>query len=79
MEVPKELLDKWAVLRSPGDPKEIAELMPEEIRVVPQTIRNVFNDGQCSDDVFTAMADFYQAKADNVAKYLLPAGTNQQG
>lgn len=70
MEVPKELLEKWKVLRSTGDPQEIVASMPEGQRVVEQTIRNVFSDGKCSDEVFDAMADFYQKKAEKVKQYI---------
>ncbi len=70
MEVPKELLEKWKALRSAGDPQEIAALMPEETRVVDQTIRNVYTEGKCSDEVFDAMASFYQKKAEKVKQYI---------
>jgi hypothetical protein len=70
MEVPKILLDKWKVLRSPGDPQDIIASMPEEKRVVEQTIRNVYSDGKCSDEVFEAMAEFYKNKAEKIAQYI---------
>ena len=70
MEVPQALLDKWKVLRSAGDPQEIVTSMPEEKRVVEQTIRNVFSDGKCSDEVFEAMAEYYRKKAEKVKQYI---------
>lgn len=70
MEIPKELLDKWQVLRAKGDPKKIVESMSQDERVVEQTIHNAFNDGQCSEIVFKAMADFYKKRAETIAQYL---------
>lgn len=70
MEVPKEILDKWAVLRSPGDAEKIVAGMPEEDRVSDETIRRVFLNGKCSDEVFKAMAEFYEQKANLIKEYL---------
>jgi hypothetical protein len=70
MEVPQALLDKWKVLRSPGDPQEIVASMPDESRVVEQTIRNVYSDGKCSDEVFDAMAEYYKKKAEKIKQYI---------
>lgn len=70
MEVPKELLEKWKALRSAGDPQEIVATMAEENKVVDQTIRNVFSDGKCSDEVFEAMAEYYKKKAEKVKQYI---------
>lgn len=70
MEIPKELLEKWQVLRAKGDPKKIVESMSQDERVVEQTIHNALNDGECSEIVFKAIADFYQKRADVIAQYL---------
>lgn len=70
MEIPKELLEKWKALRAHGDPKEIIALMPAEQRVSEQTIRVAFNEGQCSEPVFLAMAEFYKKRAETIAQYL---------
>jgi len=70
MEVPKELLDKWQALRSPGDLEKICESMPQDIRVSKETIRRVFTEGQCSSDVLKAVGDFYEERISTIAKYL---------
>ena len=70
MEIPKEILDKWSVLRSPGDAEKIAASMMENIRVSDETIRRVYKDGKCNDEVFKAMAEFYESKANLIKEYL---------
>jgi hypothetical protein len=70
MEVPKELLEKWKQLRAHGDTEKIASSMPEETRVSDETIRRVFSQGQCNDDVFKAMASFYEERAEMIKQYL---------
>lgn len=70
MEIPKEILDKWAVLRSPGDAEKIASGMPEDERVSDETVRRVYKDGKCNDQVFKAMAEFYEQKAEMIKEYL---------
>ncbi len=70
MEIPKDILEKWKALKATGDPKKIVESMPDNERVVIQTIHNAFNDGHCSEAVFKAMGDFYKKRADTIAQYL---------
>lgn len=70
MEIPKALLEKWKALRAYGDPKAIADSMSEAERVTEQTIRNAYKDGECSEPVFKAMAEFYRKRAATVAQYL---------
>lgn len=70
MEVPKEILDKWAALRSPGDAEKIAASMDETERVSDETIRRVYKDGKCNDQVFKAMAEFYEQKVEMIKEYL---------
>lgn len=70
MEVPKEILEKWAALRSPGDAEKIATGMTEDERVSDETIRRVYKDGKCNDQVFEAMAKFYEQKAEMIKVYL---------
>lgn len=70
MEIPKELLEKWKVLRSQGDTKAIVDSMPDGQKVNPQTIRNAFNEGECNPEVFKAMAEFYTKRAESIAPYL---------
>lgn len=73
MEIPKELLKKWKVLKAFGDPGDIVLSMPEHERVSEQTIRNAFENGKCSEMVFKAMAEFYQKRAEIIAQYVHPA------
>jgi len=70
MELPKEILEKWKQLRSHGDTEKIASSMPEEVRVSDETIRRVFTNGQCNEDVFKAMAAFYEERAELIKQYL---------
>lgn len=70
MEIPKEILNKWAVLRSPGDAEKIAAGMPDDERVSDETVRRVYKDGKCNDQVFKAMAEFYEQKAEMIKEYL---------
>lgn len=70
MIVPKEILKRWLVLKSPGDPEKIAALMPKMDKVSGETIRRAFKEGKCSDSVFKVMAQFYEQKAEMIAQYL---------
>lgn len=70
MEVPQEILAKWKQLRTHGDAEKIAQTMPEATRVSDETIRRVFVNGQCNDDVFKAIADFYEARVEMIKQYL---------
>lgn len=72
MEVPQELLEKWKMLRAHGDTEKIAASMPEDVRVSDETIRRVFAQGQCNDDVFKAMAAFYEERSELIKQYLMP-------
>lgn len=70
MVIPQELLEKWKVLRSEGDPEKIAQSMPEDTRVSDESIRRAYTHGKCNDDVFKAMADYYEEKANLIKEYL---------
>lgn len=70
MEVPKGILKKWIGLKSPGDAAQIVSTMTDGNRVSDETIRRVFKEGKCSDEVFKAMADFYEKKAEIISQYL---------
>lgn len=70
MEIPKELLDKWKLLRSHGDTEKIASGMAEAVRVSDETIRRAFQTGQCNEDVFKAIASFYEERAEIIKQYL---------
>ena len=60
------VLQKWTELRSENDTQRIAEIA----EVTPQTIRNAFNEGKCSDEVFEAMANYYKEKDELIKSYL---------
>lgn len=67
MKIPTELLEKWQVLRSAGDSQKIIDTM--ETKVSDSTISNAFKTGQCSDELFEAMAEYYQGKKERISKY----------
>lgn len=67
MILPKELIEKWQVLKSPGDAAKMAERAPE---YSDETFNRAFRDGKCNDDVFKVIADFYEEKANLIKQYL---------
>ncbi len=66
MQIPEELLSKWKALRSQDDTEKIAE----DAKTTSQTIRNAFNWGKCSDEVFKCMAAYYENKAEVIKQYI---------
>jgi hypothetical protein len=67
MKIPEKILKKWEVLRSPGDSEKLAERIPGS---TPETFQRAFRERKCRDEVFEAMAAFYQEKSDLVKQYL---------
>lgn len=67
MKIPEELLKKWNDLKSFGDGRKIAEKNPE---ITNMDVSRAFNQGECSDRVFEAIADFYKEKEEKVKEYL---------
>lgn len=67
MILPKELMEKWAMLRSPGDTGKMAEKLPGTSM---ETFNRAFREGKCNDDVFKIMAEFYEEKAKLIKEYL---------
>jgi hypothetical protein len=67
MVIPQELMEKWKVLRSPGDAAKISEQIGD---CSEETINRAFREGKCSDEVFKGIADFYDAKAKLIREYL---------
>lgn len=67
MIIEKDLLDKWKALRSPEDTGKLAEKMEGGY---PELFARAFRDGKCNDEVFKAMADFYEGKAKLIKEYL---------
>lgn len=66
MKIPEELLNKWKSLRSHGDNTRIAE--KKNVTVVD--VSRAFTFGECSDDTFKAIAEFYKEKEEIVKEYL---------
>lgn len=67
MEIPKKILDKWKVLRTPGDSDKMAEMLPG---TAGETFNRAFREGRCRDDVFKIMGDFYEEKVRLIKEYI---------
>lgn len=67
MEIPDKLIKKWTLLRSPGDAEKMAEKLPG---TAAETFNRALRDGKCRDEVFTVIAEFYEAKANLIREYL---------
>ena len=67
MEIPKKLIAKWKVLRSPGDSEKMADRLEGS---AAETFNRAFREGKCRDDVFKTMADFYEQKTELIKEYL---------
>lgn len=68
MQIPSELLKKWDALKSEGDPQKIADTVAGGC--TSQTVRNAFKTGKCSDELFKAIADFYEQKLELIKEYI---------
>lgn len=67
MKIPAKLIKKWEVLRSHGDADKMAEKLDGS---AAETFNRAFRKGNCRDDVFKVMADFYEEKAVLIKEYL---------
>ncbi len=67
MIIPKKLQDKWTVLRSSGDAEKMSEKLPGS---AAETFNRAFRKGECRDEVFKVMADFYEEKTMLIKEYL---------
>lgn len=67
MVIPKKLIDKWQVLRSPGDSEKMADRLEGS---AAETFNRAFREGKCRDEVFKVMADFYNEKAEFIKQYV---------
>jgi hypothetical protein len=67
MIITEELLDKWKALRSPEDTSKLAEKLEGGY---PELFARAFRMGKCNDEVFKAMADYYDEKASLIKQYL---------
>jgi len=63
MQVPKEIINKWKILRSHGDNKRIIASTTDS--VYPQQIARVFEIGSGPDRVVNALQKFYAQKEKN--------------
>ena len=67
MIIPKKILSKWQVIRSPSDTKKLSDLMGGKYR---EAFARAFKTGKCSDEVFEVMAKFYEDKAKKIKGFL---------
>jgi len=67
MVISKKILAEWKKLRSHGDGKRIAEKNPN---INDMDVSRAFKLGRCSDEVFTAIAKYYNTKASKMAGVL---------
>ena len=65
--VPDELKKKWEDLRSFGDGKKIADSSQDVNEV---DVSRAFSTGECSDEVFHAIAEFFKKKEESIKQYL---------
>ena len=67
MVIPKALMGKWKLLRSFGDNKKIAAIHKD---IIEMDVSRAFRKGECSDEVFEAIAGFYKEKEEKLKAYL---------
>jgi predicted DNA-binding protein YlxM (UPF0122 family) len=66
MRIPKKLLDQWDELKSSSD----AAIIAENANVSKQSVYYAFSKGSCKDELFEAMAAYYQEKKERVDAFL---------
>lgn len=66
MKIPVELMDKWSLLHSWGDQDKLAD----KTGLTTVTIRKILKGGECSDEQFELIAEFYKEKEDLINQYL---------
>lgn len=66
MKIPQAIIDKWELLKSEGDPIKISEKNDFHV----ETIRMALRKKECSDDVFNAIAEFYEEKLQMISQYV---------
>jgi hypothetical protein len=67
MKIPEKLLKKWELLRSHGDNKKISQTNQD---IIEMDVTRAFANGECSEEVFKAMASFYKAREKTLKSYL---------
>lgn len=60
MKIPAEILEKWKELKEYGDVVELAKQTGKSQPVISLA----FSGGECSEEVFATMSDFYKARAE---------------
>lgn len=65
MTVPKDLREKWSELNSVGDIQAIADKAGKSY----ETIRASLAKGECTDDVFKAIASYYREKEELIKSF----------
>lgn len=66
MIIPEKILEMWQLLKSEGDPINIAKAS----KMHPHTIRDALREGVCGDNTFAAIAEFYDAKLKLIERYM---------
>jgi hypothetical protein len=66
MKIPNKLLDNWEKLKSSNDASCIAEVSGYS----RQSVYRAFDMGECSDELFEAMATFYKEKQERIESFL---------
>lgn len=67
MKIPEKLLKKWETLRSAQDTKKMAAEMENGY---PELFNRAFRKGECRDDVFIIMKEFYSEKEELIKEAL---------
>lgn len=66
MVIPKEIIEKWERLYSPGDVK----LISEWATISPTTVYNAFKHKKCSYWTLVKIADFYAEREAILSQYM---------
>lgn len=67
MNIPKELVKKWRLIRSHGDADKMTKKLPGSY---PELFNRALRGGKCSDEVFKVLAEFYDKKETMIKEYL---------
>lgn len=71
MILPKKLIDKWRLLRSPGDADKIKAIAASKgFEYSDELVNRVLRSGKCNDELFKIMAEFYKEKGELLKEYL---------
>lgn len=74
MKIPKALIEKWTKLKSHGDGKKLVAAAGSGSTINDADISRAFSKGECRDDVFVLMAEFYRKKEEMINGYLQETG-----